>query len=106
MKLREFEQKCALAKLKILKRETIDDICVIIADGFSNGTSEMSGSHYRTVYALGNNSDDLKIMQSVYHEWGEGFGFSDKQQERIDDAFAQAQKTIEGLKNGGIFKSH
>lgn len=106
MKLKKFEEKCSLAKLKIVKRANFDGVACVVADGFSNGASEFPTAHYRTIYALGPSVDDLKIMQSIYHDFGKDLGKSTLQNERVNDALIQAKQAAETLKDGGIFKTY
>lgn len=104
MKLSKFEEKCTLAGLKIKARADFDGIVAIVADGYSNGAAEMKKPHYRTVYAIGRSPQDLNLMQSIYHEFGDGFGKHDKEKERIQDAFEAARMAAKALRDGGIIK--
>lgn len=106
MNLQTFISKCSQAKMKIAKRLTFDGVYAIIADGYTEGNSEVPQPHYRTAYALGSDSNNLKIMQSIYHEFGKDLGLSSKKEERVYDAINQAKDAARILKNGGIFKSH
>lgn len=102
--LNKFREKCIAAKMKIIGRADIDGAVIMVADGHQNGTAEMPEPHFRTVYAVGPSVDDLRIMQSVYHKFFEGFGMSTKQEERVQDAFEQGKDAAEKLKHGGLFK--
>lgn len=104
MNLAKFEHKCGLAKMAIIGRADIEGFVVFTADGYSNGAAEFEAPHYRTVYAIGTSPDKLKLMQSIYHEFGKELGKKNLQDERIQDAFQQAQAAIGILKDGGILK--
>ena len=105
MNISEFEKKCTIAKMKVVARADIDGFPVFVADGYNKNGLEHQGPHYRTAYAIGKSPDDLRIMQNIYHDWGEDLGFSDKQDHRIQDAMQQAKSAIKVLKDGGVLRS-
>lgn len=104
MNIGKFEEKCVLAKLKLIGRADIDGFVVFVADGFSNGAAEFEQAHYRTIYVIGVSPEKLKLMQSIYHPFGDQLGKFKLQDERVQDAFQQAQTAIEVLKDGGLIK--
>ena len=106
MKLKKFEEKCSLAKLKIIGSHTDDGLFFIVADGFSEGALEFPTLHYRTIYAIGRSPDALVLAQSIYHDFGKDLGKHNLQDARVQDAFETARVVAERLKEyGGLIKT-
>ena len=72
----KFEQVCRASNLAPVKKLTVGERIVLIADGYTNDHPNFRGPHYTTLWAVGKDENTLEVARPLYFA---GLGMVNKQ---------------------------
>lgn len=84
MDVQKFEKLCNDRRLTPVHKVKVGNRTVFIADGYLNYHPTFTGPHYQTVWAVGQDADNLEIARPLYFS---GVGSTTKEQRIAAAAF-------------------
>lgn len=102
MNISEYESFVVSKKMRIVKRQPVDDYEVYISDGFSQGDRDERLPHYKTMYAVAYNPEFIRIGEFFTTPITFPYPLRD---DRIKETLERAIEMIENFKETGCLRS-
>lgn len=94
MKRQGFERIVRDSRLTPVHREERSNHLILIADGWLQDHPEQRGPHYKTVWGVGKNENEMRVGRALYFTGGVG---SSTRADRLAAALKDAREMADGL---------